>query len=90
MSQRWKDQYIGWFVADSPVWSGAVLALATITGGGLNFFGNQSDGALCSPLGCLLSKEFAARLPVVRQLPRAVTTRHHVSPFFVAVFLLVS
>lgn len=33
MTQDWKDQYIEWFVATSPVWSGAPAALAAYATG---------------------------------------------------------
>mmetsp|Transcript_325 Transcript_325/g.1049 ORF Transcript_325/g.1049 Transcript_325/m.1049 type:complete len:614 (-) Transcript_325:819-2660(-) len=33
MTQEWKDQYIAWFVATSPVWSGSPAALAAFATG---------------------------------------------------------
>eukprot|EP00056_Hartaetosiga_gracilis_P006139 m.93474 g.93474 ORF g.93474 m.93474 type:complete len:255 (+) comp12386_c7_seq1:1232-1996(+) len=32
-SQAWKDKYIDWFIAESPVWSGTPLSFAYITSG---------------------------------------------------------
>ena len=45
MTQAWKDKYISWFVALSPVWSGSTLMLQSYVSG-LNFFpggGGSSD-----------------------------------------------
>lgn len=35
-TQEWKDKYIFWFIATSPVWSGAPAALISYTSGDLN------------------------------------------------------
>lgn len=40
-TQEWKDKYISWFVADSPVWSGAPEALCALTSG-FPLFGNKT------------------------------------------------
>lgn len=33
VTQEWKDHYIGWFIANSPVWSGTPIVLAFVLGG---------------------------------------------------------
>lgn len=33
MTQPWKDKYIAWFVAESPVWSGAPFAVESVVSG---------------------------------------------------------
>jgi len=42
MTQEWKDQYLSWFVASSPVWSGSSTALYSMVGG-LSLLPNASD-----------------------------------------------
>lgn len=74
MEQSWKDTYIEWFVALSPVWSGAPFTMAQLSTGGLPIVGNQTPGALCNPISCFLSKEVSAFVPALYWLaPRPGT-----------------
>lgn len=42
MTQEWKDEHLGWFVASSPVWSGSTTALYAVTAG-LSLAPNSTD-----------------------------------------------
>lgn len=39
MTQGWKDKYIAWYIADSPVFSGTTLLIEALTAG-VNFYGS--------------------------------------------------
>ena len=44
MTQEWKDQYIDYFIADAPVWSGVPAIIAYIVGGSTGgVFGSVSN-----------------------------------------------
>eukprot|EP00041_Stephanoeca_diplocostata_P039106 m.1588014 g.1588014 ORF g.1588014 m.1588014 type:complete len:439 (-) comp25330_c0_seq6:4144-5460(-) len=55
MPDEWKDQYIGLFVADSPVWSGTVSPLLTFTSGYIPGFNRSSFDA---SIACSLARGF--------------------------------
>jgi len=42
MTQEWKDQYLSWFVAASPVWSGSITPLYSMVAG-MSLIPNSSD-----------------------------------------------
>jgi hypothetical protein len=42
LNQTWKDQYVSWFVASSPVWSGSSTSFYSMVAG-LSLVGNSSD-----------------------------------------------